>query len=372
MRPQRPIIQFRHLRKRLARNRIYPIPVPISQLSAASGEMEWLWEGYLTPGHITLLSGLPKAGKTTLLSHLIQRMGCGGNLAGAIHQGKVLIITEESSCLWSDRRDDLGIGDHAYCISRPFILRPSESEWAGFLEHLAGYVADDVYRVVVFDSIAALSPCRDENDSIKMLDALQPLHILTKVKAAILLIHHLRKSDGTEGTAARGSGALTGFVDIICELRRLNPGQTEDNQRVLTAYSRFSSPGDVVLELTPGGYISHGSRQEASQKNRRDIIREILSKKPTGLRVEDVKTCWPEDQTLVPGIRTLRGDLQKGVTSGQWAGTGSGRKGDPYCYYPLSTDRGDVLGSESITPADSQIFDSGKPHPIVPESNSVG
>ena len=127
----------------------------------------------------------------------------------------------------------------------------------------------------------------------------------------------------------------------------------------------------TVLELTPDGYKSHGSRQEASQKNRKTIIADMFADYPTGLRAEDVKDHWPEDQKPVPGIRTLRGDLRAGVTSGQWAGTGSGRKGDPYRYYPLSTHRGDISGTESLTLSGNQQFDSGKPHPIVPESNLI-
>ena len=37
----------------------------------------WLWDGYLMPGDITLLTSLWKTGKTTLLAGLLQSLGAG-------------------------------------------------------------------------------------------------------------------------------------------------------------------------------------------------------------------------------------------------------------------------------------------------------
>jgi hypothetical protein len=49
----------------------------------------WLWHGYLAAGNVTLLVGQWKAGKTTLLSVLLARLGAGGTLAGrAVRPGR--------------------------------------------------------------------------------------------------------------------------------------------------------------------------------------------------------------------------------------------------------------------------------------------
>src|SRR6202007_2157095 len=42
----------------------------------------WLWQGYLSPGKVTLLTSQWKSGKTTLVSLLLARMQQGGQLAG--------------------------------------------------------------------------------------------------------------------------------------------------------------------------------------------------------------------------------------------------------------------------------------------------
>src|SRR5262249_38143994 len=89
-------------------------PILASQLSTGSGPADWVWRGYLARGSVTLLTSLWKAGKSTLLAHLVKAMGQGDELAGLpVAAGKVLIVSEESAALWASRRDKIDIGDHA-------------------------------------------------------------------------------------------------------------------------------------------------------------------------------------------------------------------------------------------------------------------
>jgi hypothetical protein len=79
------------------------------------------------------------------------------------------------------------------------------------------------------------------------------------------------------------SGPLTGFVDIIVELRRLNPEQADDRRRTLTAYSRFDeTPRELDLELTDAGYVAVGSKADAKREDRQSTIAEILVGHPGG------------------------------------------------------------------------------------------
>ena len=43
---------------------------------------DWLWHGFLARANLTLLTGMWKSGKTTLLSLLLSRRKTGGSLAG--------------------------------------------------------------------------------------------------------------------------------------------------------------------------------------------------------------------------------------------------------------------------------------------------
>lgn len=190
----------------------FPDPVPASQLAAGGAAADWVWQGYLARGSVTLLTSLWKAGKSTLLAHLVRAMGRGDELAGlSVAAGKVLVVSEESAALWAGRRDKLGISDHALFQVRPFLGRPDPATWLAFVLHLAGLVRQHGLALVCFDTLAALWSCDDENDAVRVLAAVTPLHLLTAAGAAVLLAHHPRKGDAGEGQASRGSGALPGF-----------------------------------------------------------------------------------------------------------------------------------------------------------------
>ena len=53
----------------------------------------WLWNGYLMPGDVTLLTSLWKTGKTTLLTGLLQHLENGTPFLGrTVQQGRALIV----------------------------------------------------------------------------------------------------------------------------------------------------------------------------------------------------------------------------------------------------------------------------------------
>ncbi len=106
------------------------------------------------------------------------------------------------------------------------------------------------------------------------------------------LIHHLRKSDGAEGTGSRGSGALAGFVDVIAELRR--PKQSQgggETRRVLSAVGRAPGiPSEWVVELKDGKF------ERVPEEDRR-----------AGPSEEETRVCeWRE---TIPAILQSEDDL---------------------------------------------------------------
>src|SRR5262249_47759318 len=70
-------------------------PLWANQLSAAASR-PWLWQGYLAPGNVTLLTSQWKSGKTTLIAVLLARLKTGGSLAGlSVVPARAAVITEE-------------------------------------------------------------------------------------------------------------------------------------------------------------------------------------------------------------------------------------------------------------------------------------
>src|SRR5207302_167858 len=82
-----------------------------------------------------------------------------------------------------------------------------------------------------------------------LLDMLHPLQRLAAAGVAVLVLHHPRKKASEEGSSARGSGALLGFVDIILELHRVGQLQSDERRRRLFGVSRHpATPGHVVYQ----------------------------------------------------------------------------------------------------------------------------
>ena len=288
----------------------FPLLVPLSEIvgRATGGGVPWVWDGFLARGCVTLLSALPKAGKTTLIAELLKQLERGGTFAGrALCPGRAVVVSEEGTEVWVARRDGAGVPfDHVRLACRPFFGKPDAEAWLGFVLKLRDALAVDPADLVVFDTLADLWPVRDENNATDVQTALQPLRRLAEGRA-VLLVHHLRKSDGDEGTAARGSGALAGFVDVLAELRRAKPAVDPcGRRRVIKAVGRFDGvPKEWLVERADDGSFDgrDGTETESATEKRReerlDELREailaILPLEGDGLTREDIWARLPDE-----------------------------------------------------------------------------
>lgn len=336
-------------------------PVPLSQIGE-NGSVTWLWQGFLAVEHLTLFTGLWKAGKTTLLAYLLRECERGGDLAGDVEAASVLVVSEETAVLWERRRDRLRLKDHIHVVRRPFVCRPSLVQWCDFITRLTRLVEERGYGLVVFDTLAAFWPVEDENDSVKVMAALRPLLALAEAGTAVLLIHHPRKGDGTEGQASRGSGALPAFADIIIELRRYAPKSKTDRRRVLTSYGRFDeTPPEVVIELDSDRYRTVGTRRNATQEDRQEVISGLLPSHGPGVTPEEVRGAWPVNGVPKPAKRTVDLDLKDGVAKGRWTESGAGKKGSAFRYWRENTIRASSYSIGARNESATSAADSRSP-----------
>lgn len=311
----------------------FPKPVAASGLKLGDPVKAWLWKGFLARGEITLFSALWKAGKTTLLAHLLKSFERGGSFCGYdAAAGKTLYVTEENEPRWAERRDQLRLGDAVEFLVRPFPAKPRMEQWECLLAYLRLLQQERHYDLIVFDTLANLWPVRDENDASGVQTALMPLHGIIE-SCAMLLVHHTRKSDGQEATAARGSGALSGFVDTILEFRRYSPKDRHDRKRVITGYGRHDeTPGELVIELADGAYDQcGGDRQHVGQKDVLETIRGILPESAPGLTGDQIMDLWPDEEK--PNRNRFYAALNYGFDGGLFGRVGEGKKGSPHTYW---------------------------------------
>lgn len=327
-------------------------PTPLSELVRENPNREWIVANYIPRGSITLFSALWKSGKTTLLAHLLRSLSAGSTFVGQeTRPCKILVITEEDSDLWCDRRDDMALTDATEIIPSPFMGRPSVVEWRAFITRIEEIVERDGYDLVIIDTLPAVWPVENENDASQVTDAILPLRKLRKL-AAVILVHHLRKADGQEATASRGSGALAASVDVILELRRVDKDNLMNRQRRLTAFGRWSCiPPEVVIELEGGEYrvvgdgaslaaVKRDARLQAKANRRtlerreieRDVLEAIRSLAALGEKATEGKIKAKSHRGLDSVKGALFNLLEEGLIRKLWDDDIPGTKSGTHVY----------------------------------------
>jgi hypothetical protein len=306
---------------------------------AVAQATSWLWPGYLAAGNVTLLTGAPKAGKTTLLSLLLDRLRAGETLAGQpVRPGRAVVVTEESAAHWRDRQKTLTLAEQVGFVCRPFRGKPSPGQWLQLLDHLLALHLALPLDLVVIDPLSSFPPGRGENHAGVMLETLLPLQRLTEAGLAVLLMHHPNKQELALGLSARGSVALAGFADVVLELRRLRDAPAADRRRRLVGLSRHQETvPEQLLELNAAG-TDYGIVSEAKPAAEDDFVagwrplRLVLEDAPRKATRAEIEEEWPTDYPR-PTANTLWRWLERACAEDRVRRSGSGRRSDPYRYW---------------------------------------
>jgi hypothetical protein len=294
---------------------------------------EWLWQGLVAPGNLTLLTSQWKAGKTTLLSLLLSRRKEGGTLAGlAVRPGKSVVVSEEPEALWRQRAEQYGFGGQVCFFLRPFLTIPRPEEWRALVGRLLALRERHQIDLAVIDPLAPYLAC--ENNARSVLEALLPLGGLTRAGMAALLLHHPGRGSRPVGQGARGSGALLGHVDISIEMRHPGGDPFTRRRRFLSLSRHAETPRQLLLELNPEGteYLPVPDAPEGDGQAYWEPLRVVLEDAPQKLSRQDVLAEWPPDFER-PNAATLWRWLDRAVRSGLVAREGTGRKADPFRYW---------------------------------------
>jgi hypothetical protein len=298
-----------------------------SELPRTDPAMNWLWYGCIRRGAATMISAHPKVGKTTLISHLLRSLQDGGEFLGLTTQpARVLVLTEEDGPTIAERADIIGIGDHVAWYVRPFTSRPTMVEWREWVAATVQDCIDHRADLLIVDTLMRNMPLRDENNATEIDDALLPLWKLMETGVAIVVIHHLKKGGGPEGTGARGSSALMAWPEVTFELSRTNPDDVDCRQRTLRSNSRFrQTPVELVIELGDEGYTVCGSLRDAEARGIHTAITHMLA---VGEPMSHYEIATAMGRTR----QTIESHLARMVDAGVLRRTGTGTRGDIHRY----------------------------------------
>jgi len=299
--------------------------------------LEWIWDGFVARGCLTLLTSQWKAGKTTLVTLLLARRGLAhdqkGNLAGlAVQPGKTVIITEEDRRHWAERASRQGFGGQVCFFPQPFHAIPRQEQWQALIERILQLQGEYGIDLLVIDPLAHFLRC--ENNTASVLEAIMPLRELTRRGMAVLVLHHPSKSHKSVGHASRGAGALLGHADVIIEMRHPGGDALTRRRRFLASSRYLRTPARLLLELSADGsdYVAVPDATADDFTAPWHILGMVLEDAPQKLTRRDILLEWPEDFDK-PDPSTLHRWLDRALERELILREGTGRKMDPFRYW---------------------------------------
>jgi hypothetical protein len=301
---------------------------PLGALLAEPEEaVQWLVDGLLPSGGVSLLAAKPKVGKSTLARNLALCVARGAPFLGrATAQGVVvyLALEEKRGEVARHFRKMGATGDSAGEAPLPVYVHvgaaPEEAMAA-----LAAAVAAHRPVLVIIDPLLRLVRLRDANDYAEVTRALEPVVELARQSGAhLLLVHHLAKGERAGGDAILGSTALFGAVDTALLLRR-HPDQSRTIESI-QRYGEDLAESVLTLDEATGTVQLAGSVAERKLAAARQAILGQLADAPEPLTEPELREATGLQATLAGSV------LRSLVAEGAVIRSGGGRKGDPYRY----------------------------------------
>ena len=243
--------------------RIEDLP-SIWDMEAKQGD--WLLDGIIPAGAITLLSGASGIGKSMVTLALVGKVLTGGKFLGKLcTQRPVLILDRENSLSVVRDRIDLFAIDWS----------PALHYWGIWNEQLyrSPDPGSEVFRafaqqrpLIVVDSLVAFHP-GSEQDATETRSFLQVFRNLVAVGATVLIIHHTGKGDTTKDY--RGSSDIAAAVDAAFAVERPS-GVTGISKLVLRNFKMRCAE-----QLPPIAFEFRGNGFEASSNLRSNEMSEL-------------------------------------------------------------------------------------------------
>ncbi len=291
----------------------------LSDLLAEPAEaIDYVIDGLLITGGVSLLIAKPKVGKSTLARNAGLCVARGQPFLNRLTaEGPVVYLALEEKR--TEVRRHFARMD---AMEEPIFIHVGSAPQDA-LEELQGAIATHLPVLAIIDPLFKLVRFRDGNDYTEVSRAMEPLIELARSTGCHLLcVHHQGKGERSGGDAVLGSTALFGAVDTLLVMKR-----NTDGQRTLETIQRYGEdmPATLMQLDSVTGIISAGGDVALLKlEETESAILNVLS----GELLPEI-----EIRNRVKGNESLTAKaLRDLVAKGQVRRNGTGKKGDPYFY----------------------------------------
>lgn len=265
-------------------------------------ETTWITPGYFARDAITLVSGYPKSGKSSLLAYFLGCHEKGASFLGeATRKGTALLMTEEFAPTILEKVHRFGVSDVA-------VMTQSYAAQQGWtfgdaLVRAVSQARREKRDVLMIDTLSAWAQFKDENDASEVTRAMTQVRNATGGSGlSVVLVHHLRKGGGEHGEAIRGSGALFALSEVSIEY-----GFKDKMTRSVVITSRFQDvPAPAFVRMNDHGGLEVLDQAEWDIEEARPVIEALREGEKTITElVEAVDASEPTIRKHLNGLIML-------------------------------------------------------------------
>jgi len=206
----------------------------IDQLYNCKDTLKWLVNGLMTCGGLSLICGMPKSGKSTLVRQLARSISRGEKFLGrqVIKGGVLYLAIEEQPEMLKEQLQKLGINRNDNIMMHVGPVNHPDR-----LELLKQTIEDVKPTLVIIDTIMLFLQLEDINNYSLVNPAFAGIrNIARSTGAHILGVHHQNKSMIRGTTSVMGSVGIHGAVDNLIMFDVI------DNNRHITSSQRGGKP----------------------------------------------------------------------------------------------------------------------------------
>lgn len=290
-------------------------------MNSTASETRWLVDELLPVGGISILTGKPKTGKSTLSRQLASCVASGQPFLGrAVEQAPVVYLPlEEKLNEVSSHFCALGATE-----STPISIMDkfaTEANYDGLFKEVAKRGA----KLLVADPLFRFLRVKTTNDYQSINQALAPLVALARETGIHLLcVHHLGKGSVGSPDAILGSTAIFAAVDTAFLLRE------QDSGRIISTHQRYGiGMGEKILnyDSKTRSFTLGGSPEQMRQEEMGKRILEFVSSCPLGATEKEI------NQQVQGKTQLLRTTVRRLLADGGLRREGGGTRNDPYRYF---------------------------------------